>query len=73
MLEKNAQWGGSRSIILAEYDWGDEFRWMCWVGHVARVGEKVNACMVLMGIPKEYSIQVYMRRWHYNTSQGKGW
>jgi len=30
-----------------------KFKWMSWVGHVARMGEKINACRVLMGSPKE--------------------
>ena len=42
------------------------------MGHVARMGEKINACRVLMGSPKEYRTQVYMRGWHYITSQGEG-
>jgi len=50
-----------------------KFRCMSWAGHVARMEEKINACRVLMGSPKENKTQVYMRGWHYNTSQGEGW
>jgi hypothetical protein len=41
-----------------------KFRRMRWVGHMARMGEKINACGVLMGSPKEKRTEVYMRGWH---------
>jgi hypothetical protein len=46
-------------------------RKMRWVGHAERIGEKINACRVLVGKPEgRRPIGRPRRRWKYNIIMG---